>query len=113
MVAIILCSSLCLYAVGIARLWRHAGAGQGIRYAQALAFIGGWFALVAALVWLDKLSEQRFSAHMPQHELLMLTAVRLIASAAPIIALFLDIPSGVRRRMRHAVLLPPGVAATA
>src|SRR5437588_564476 len=67
MVAIILCSSLCLYAVGIARLWRHAGAGQGIRYAQALAFIGGWFALVAALVWLDELSEQLFSAHMVQH----------------------------------------------
>ena len=41
MVAIILCSSLCLYAVGVARLWRHAGAGQGIRYAQALAFNRG------------------------------------------------------------------------
>src|SRR5207249_991640 len=92
MVAVILCSSLCLYAVGVARLWRHAGAGQGIRYAQALAFIGGWFALVAALVWLDELSEQLFSAHMAQHELLMLAAAPLIAAAAPLIALLWVLP---------------------
>jgi len=113
MVAIILCSSLCLYAVGIARLWRHAGAGQGIRYAQALAFIGGWFALVAALVWLDELSEQLFSAHMAQHELLMLAAAPLIAAAAPLIALLWVLPPGARRRVMLAVRRPSVVAATA
>jgi putative membrane protein len=112
MLAITLCVSATFYAAGVVRVWQHAGWGQGIRYAQALAFIGSWFALVAALVWLDELSEQLFSVHMAQHELLMLVAAPLIAAAAPWIAILWMLPAGARRRVMLAVRRPAVVTAT-
>ncbi|PYQ79546.1 MAG: hypothetical protein DMG01_08410 [Acidobacteria bacterium] len=58
-------------------------------------------------------SEQLFSAHMAQHELLMLAAAPLIAAAAPLIALLWVLPPGARRRVMLAVRRPSVVAATA
>jgi putative membrane protein len=112
MLTVTLCLSAALYSIGVARLWRHAGPGKGIRYSQTLAFIGGWFSLLAALIGLDELSEQLFSAHMAQHELLMLVAAPLIAAAAPWIAFLWMLPAGARRRMMLAVRRPAIVAAT-
>jgi hypothetical protein len=31
-----------LYAVGVVRLWRHAGTGRGVQSRQAAAFAAGW-----------------------------------------------------------------------
>src|SRR5581483_3974626 len=76
------------YAIGIARLWQAAGPGVGVRRTKVLAFAAGWLALVAALVSpLDALSETLFSAHMVQHELLMVVAAPLLVLGAPGIAL--------------------------
>src|SRR5438128_2539552 len=50
---------------------------------------------------------------MAQHELLMLAAAPLIASAAPLIALLWVLPPGARRRVMLAVRRPSVVAATA
>jgi len=76
------------YAGGLFRLWRAAGAGNGISTSQAAAFASGWLTLVVALVSpLHELSETRLSAHMLQHELLIVVAAPLIAFSAPIVAM--------------------------
>ena len=87
------------YAVGVARLWRNAGVGQGVGRLEAVAFACGWLALVAALMSpLDELAEQLFTAHMAQHELLMVVGAPLIALASPLVAFLWVLPHGGRRR---------------
>lgn len=82
-----LASSLVLYVVGVARLWRRAGSGRGIGVAHVGAFAAGWLAVVLALCSpLDPLGEQAFSAHMLQHEVLMLIAAPLLVVARPLAA---------------------------
>jgi putative membrane protein len=52
-----------------------------------LAFAGGWLALLAALVSpLDSLGSRLFSAHMVQHELLMVIAAPLLVMGRPLAA---------------------------
>src|SRR3954463_15585769 len=61
-VILLLAVSGALYAVGLSRLWRRAGVGQGIRRWQAACFAGGWLALVVALISpLDRLRGGPFS----------------------------------------------------
>jgi putative membrane protein len=107
-----LIASAALYAVGVARLWRRAGVGQGITRAQATAFASGWLTLVVALVALDDLSEQLFSAHMAQHELLMIVAAPLVASASPWTALLWTLPASARRCVMLSVRRPQVVTIT-
>ncbi len=95
-----------VYAIGLGRVWRHAGVCQGITRAQAVAFLCGWLTLVVALVTLDELSEELFFAHMAQHELLMLVAAPLIALASPYVALLWALPRRVRRRVAPAIKAP-------
>ncbi len=74
-----------LYTLGVARLWGHAGRGRGVRPLQALAFVAGWLTLVVALVSpVDPLGERLFSAHMIQHELLMIVAAPLLVLGRPL-----------------------------
>jgi putative membrane protein len=99
---------LALYAAGIARLWRRAGYGRGIRVFEALAFGSGWLAIVVALSSpLHEWSEQWLVAHMVQHELLMVVAAPLIALGAPIVAFLWALPSSHRRRLIESVHRPP------
>ncbi len=84
---VLLAASAALYALGLARLWRHAGAARGIDRWQALSFAGGWLALAVALVSpLDRLGALRFSAHMVQHEALMIVAAPLLVLGRPLAA---------------------------
>lgn len=86
-VIVLLAASGGLYARGIARLWREAGPRRGIAARQAAAFAGGWLALVLALVSpLDGLGARLFSAHMVQHEVLMLVAAPLLVIGRPLAA---------------------------
>jgi len=77
------CSSA-LYATGLVRLWRQAGRGHGVRAGNVAAFAAGiatlWIALLSPL---DGLSDVLFSAHMGQHELLMLVAAPLLVMGKP------------------------------
>ena len=99
MLATSLAAFALVYAVGITRLWRHAGYGRGIRLFDVLAFSSGWLALVVALSPpLDELSEQSLMAHMIQHELLMVIAAPLVAISLPFVAALWAMP----RRVRHA-----------
>ncbi|WP_427915107.1 cytochrome c oxidase assembly protein [Ramlibacter sp. MMS24-I3-19] len=76
-----------LYAHGIRRLWRSAGRGRGIPMTAVVAFALGWLTLVLALVSpLDPLGGRLFSAHMVQHELLMVVAAPLLVMGRPLAA---------------------------
>ncbi len=87
-----------LYWSGIRRLWRNAGSGHGVRRREALFFGLGWASLVLALVSpLHRLGEALFSAHMVQHELLMVVAAPLLVLGRPIVALLWSVPLPWRR----------------
>ena len=77
--------SAALYALGVWRLWRRAGAGHGAGVSQIASFAAGWLALVVALVSpLDPLGARLFTAHMIQHELLMIVAAPLLVLGKPL-----------------------------
>lgn len=95
-----------MYLAGLVRIWRHAGVGQGITRLQAASFAAGWATLALALLTLDELSEQLFSAHMAQHELLMLVAAPLVAVGAPFIATLWMLPRRWRRLLATAIRQP-------
>jgi cytochrome c oxidase assembly factor CtaG len=96
--------SLILYTTGTARLWRNAGVGQGVRWWQTIAFASGWMSLVIALVSpLDKLSEILFSAHMTQHELLMVVAAPLLVLGRPLVPMIWAMPKRWRIPIANGV----------
>lgn len=83
-IATTLAASVLLYVTGLRRLWRNAGRGHGVGAINVAAFAGGIGALVVALLSpLDALSDVLFSAHMGQHELLMLVAAPLLVMGRP------------------------------
>jgi putative membrane protein len=96
-VVIPLVASALLYSWGLARLWRH-GVGRGVRKADAFCFAGGWLALAVALVSpLHPWGSVLFSAHMTQHEILMLVAAPLLVLGRPIVASLKALPLGWSR----------------
>lgn len=104
-----------LYTVGLARLWRRAGWGRGIRLWQAGSYALGWLALAGALVTpLHWLGERLFTAHMVEHEVVMAVAAPLIALARPIGAVVWALPVRMRTktgRIARGTMLGP-LAAT-
>lgn len=92
-VTTLLALSAILYAIGLARLWRNAGVGRGIRSWQAASFYAGWLSMVAVLVSpIDALSDIFFSVHMAQHEVLMVIAAPLLVFGRPLIAMTWALP---------------------
>jgi putative membrane protein len=87
-----------LYTIGVARLWRQAGLGRGVRLWQAACFAAGWTLLFGALVApLHWLGERLFTAHMVEHEILMVIAAPLLVAARPIGAILWAVPQAWRR----------------
>jgi putative membrane protein len=110
--------SAALYAAGLARLWRRAGRGHGVSVAQGCAFAAGWLTLLVALVTpLDALGSVLFSAHMVQHELLMLVAAPLLVLGRPLAAWAWALPQPWRRTtgrvLRHPAWRIPWQVVTA
>ncbi|MEN3332811.1 MAG: putative rane protein, partial [Blastocatellia bacterium] len=88
-----------MYVAGVRRLWRESKPGLGIRKWEAWAFAGGWLALFIALVSpLHPLGSVLFSAHMTQHEVLMLIAAPLVVLGRPLIAFLWSLPIDWRRK---------------
>jgi putative membrane protein len=95
-----LLASAALYVLGVARLWRHAGAGRGVQAGRAITFAAGWLVLAAALVSpLDALGAYLFAAHMVQHELLMVIAAPLLVLGHPLAAWAWAFPPAGRRAL--------------
>jgi putative membrane protein len=98
-VTLLILSAL-IYGVGVRNAWTQAGRGAGIRHWQVASFAGGILALAVAqispLAWL---SDVLFSAHMTQHEILMLVAAPLLVLGQPLLAAVWAVP----RQNRAAV----------
>ena len=98
-----------LYLAGLLRLRRTAGGKQTIRAWQATAFFTGLAsAAIALLSPLDRWSDILFSAHMAQHEVLMLLSAPLMVAGRPFIAALWGLPQrardGVATSFRNASL---------
>lgn len=82
---VLLLVSLVAYARGVHALWRRAGRGSGIKRWEAAAFAAGLVSLALALLSpLNWVSSILFSAHMTQHEILMLVAAPLLVFGRPV-----------------------------
>ncbi len=102
--AVLLALACVLYVAGVARLWRKAGIGRGIARKEAASFALGVAALIAALFSpLDPLGATYFSAHMVQHEILMVVAAPLFVLGRPVEAWTWGTPMGARRALHRAV----------
>jgi cytochrome c oxidase assembly factor CtaG len=93
-----LAASLALYASGLRRLQSRSGtAARALRRRHGIAFLGGWSILVVALVSpLDTLGAALFSAHMVQHELLMIVAAPLLVLGRPLAVWMWALPADWR-----------------
>src|SRR5687767_4029848 len=90
--------ALALYVAGLARLFRRGGLRHVARL-EIASFLAGWIVMAAALLSpLATLSEWLFSAHMTQHELLMLVAAPLVAIGRPLVPMLWALPDPVRRQ---------------
>lgn len=101
------------YGLGVARLWRRAGAGRGLGAMQVMAFAGGMGLLVLALFSpLAALADALFSAHMVVHEVIMAGAAPLLVLARPWGAMAWALPLPLLRPLRPLALLSGALAAT-
>jgi putative membrane protein len=109
LVVVPLALSWLLYARGTALLWRRTAPGRGVPRWRAACFLGGWLALVLALVSpLQGAGHALFTAHMAEHELLMAVAAPLLVLARPLAPMLRALPRGLRRgigRLRWPWLL--------
>lgn len=106
-----------LYLCGLARLWRQ-GQRQGVREWEVACFCAGWLVLALALVSpLHALGGALLSAHMVQHELLMVVAAPLLVLGRPFVPMIWAFPASARhqvgrlawwchRSIRRTVALP-------
>jgi putative membrane protein len=111
-VLLCLALSLLLYGIGFARLHRRARRGRSARMREAACFLGGWIALAVALASpLDRAGAFSFSAHMVQHEVLMIVAAPLLVRGRPLGVWAWSLPRRWLRGLGGA--LRTGVAAAA
>ena len=88
------------YGVGHLRVWRSSRTGRAALKRRSALFVCGWLVVAASLLSpLHQLGGRSFTAHMIEHELLMLIAAPLIAFARPIGVFLWALP----RDARHAL----------
>jgi putative membrane protein len=92
-----------MYAIGVRKIWRRT-----IRIWQVAAFYAGLAsAAIALLSSLDRLSDVLFSAHMAQHEILMLISAPLMVLGRPFIACLWALPERARATVAAATRSRP------
>lgn len=95
-----------LYARGVAAL-RKREPRHGMRTREIASFACGMLTLTLALISpLHEASEQLFSAHMIQHELMMALAAPLLIVGRPMIVMLWAVPVRARRALGHASQSP-------
>lgn len=93
-----------IYTTGVQRLWRNPAGRETIAPWRLVSFLAGCGAAAAALLSvLDEWSDILFSAHMAQHELLMLVAAPLMVAGRPFIASMWAFPRRARESVVSAV----------
>jgi putative membrane protein len=88
-----LAATALLYAIG-------ARARRGIKRWEIVSFFAGWLTLFVALISpLHPLGGALFSAHMAQHELLMVVAAPLLVMGRPMVPFLWGLPMAWRRAL--------------
>jgi cytochrome c oxidase assembly factor CtaG len=96
-----------LYAIGLLRLWKTNGGRTSVRPWQAVAFVAGLLSAGGSLLsQLDRWSDTLFSAHMTQHEILMLVAAPLMVIGRPFIVMLWSLPPGGRALVADQIRRP-------
>lgn len=95
---VLLASAWC---VGSVRMAHRGGSAGGAHRARAsLAGAAGWLVMLVAMAPpLERLGGQLLSAHMVQHELILVGGVPLLVLARPIAPLLWSLPGAVRHRV--------------
>jgi cytochrome c oxidase assembly factor CtaG len=105
-IAVPLVLTAVLYTRGVRALWSH-GRQRGVSARETGAFALGLVVLMVALLSpLHEASEQIFSAHMIQHELLMVVAAPLLVVGRPAIVMLWSVPVATRQAIGRAVRQP-------
>jgi putative membrane protein len=77
---------------------RGARSSRGVSARQFACFWTGWMFLVVSLISpLHELGEALFSAHMAQHEILMLAAAPLLVLSRPLVPMLWGLPMKTRK----------------
>ena len=99
-----------VYWMGVRELRaRRAGPSR----IERAAFAAGWLALVVAILpWFDAAALELFSAHMAQHELMMLVGAPLIVAGRPLATCLWALPDTWRRRIALPLQQPTVVSLT-
>ncbi|HWK65061.1 MAG TPA: cytochrome c oxidase assembly protein [Rhizobiaceae bacterium] len=95
-----------LYGAGARRLWRRSSRGRPTNLTRIGLFSAGWLSLAIALVSpIHALGERLFTAHMIEHELMMVVSAPLLAASAPLAEMLWALPQSWRlglARVAHA-----------
>jgi putative membrane protein len=103
-VTVLLGVSLALYVTGFARLERRGTRGRMARRAHARAFGAGWLTLALVLLSpLATLSGALFSAHMVEHEAMMLICAPLMVLGRPLGMMLWALPHPMRLALGRLV----------
>jgi putative membrane protein len=88
--------------------WRGNTKEHGIRTWEARSYWAGWVLLAVALVSpLHAMGEVLFSAHMAQHELMMLAAAPLLVLGRPLVPYVWALPERWRRPVARPICARP------
>lgn len=100
-----------IYASGFVRLRRRSGPGRAELERRGWIFAAGWAVLAGAtLSPLHALGARSFTAHMAEHELIMLGAAPLMVWSRPLGVMIWAFPAGARQGLA-AVARNGGMAA--
>lgn len=100
------------YGVGMSRLWAASGLGRTVHLRRAACFAAGWLSLAFALLSpLERIAAELFTAHMIEHEILMVVAAPLLVLSRPLVPVLWSLPRRARlaagKALRSRALLAP------
>jgi putative membrane protein len=103
-VVALLLASAAIFIVGMLKLRARASRWPARFTPSALAFALGWVVLALSLVSpLHALGSALFSAHMAQHELIMVLAAPLLVAARPLVPALWSLPESARLQVGRIV----------
>jgi cytochrome c oxidase assembly factor CtaG len=96
-----------MYARGVMVLWR-GGKRRAIDPWQVTSFAVAWLTIFVVLASpLEELAEELFTAHMIQHELLMVVAAPLLVLGRPLVVMLWALPANRRPVVGRAIKAVP------
>ena len=102
------------FALGVLRMRAHAGRWPARFPTSAAAFSTGWIVLTLSLLSpLHEWSEELFSAHMVQHELMMVVAAPLLVASRPLVPALWVLPESARLSIGHERAMHTQASSTA